>query len=108
MQFSFNGLKQQEGGSGRSIWLSDQEIFFESLRGHDPEAFRLLYKKYAAALFGLVLREVGDEPTAEIILEKIFLEVWTSITFFDETKLKIFSWLNQIAINQINRYYLNA
>lgn len=108
MQVSFNVLKQQEEGSGLSGWLSDQEIFFERLRSRDLETFRLLYKKYAAALFGIVLRKVGDKLTAEVILEKIFLEAWNSITVYDETKLKIFIWLNQISNDQINHHYANT
>lgn len=108
MQVSFNLLKKQEEGPGLSIWLSDQEIFFERLRSHDPEMFRLLYKKYAAALFGIVLKKVGDQLIAEAILEKIFLEVWNSISIYDETKLKIFTWLNQISNHQINCHYANT
>jgi len=107
MQVLFNVVNQQEEGSGLSIWLSDQEFFFERLRSHDPEAFKCLYKKYAAAIYGVVLNKVKDQQIAENLLEKIFLDVWSLIAVYDESKLKIFSWLNQIAQNQINRYYAN-
>ena len=108
MQVSFKVPNQQEEDSGLSVWLSDQEIFFERLRSRDPETFRILYKKYAAALFGMLLNKVGDQVIAEAILEKIFLEVWNSIPAYDEAKLKIFTWLNQILNHQINRYYTHT
>jgi len=105
MHVSLSELKQREEDPGLSVWLSDQEIFFERLRSHDPDAFRCLYKNYAAAVYGMVLKRVADQQAADDILEKIFLQVWTLITSFDETKMKLFIWLSRMATKQIDCYY---
>ena len=106
MQGSFNVVNQQETSYGHNIRLSDQEIFLDNLRIGDPAAFKALYNQYAAAIYGIVRRKVADEHTAEIILEKVFIDVFTSIALYDEAKFKIFTWLHQIAHRQISLYKL--
>ncbi|WP_029283030.1 RNA polymerase sigma factor [Pedobacter sp. R20-19] len=102
MQVLFNVVNQQETSYSLNIRLSDQEIFLNNLRAGDSEAFKSLYKQYAAAIYGIVRRKVTDEHTAELILEKIFIDVFTSIALYDEAKFKIFTWLHQIANRQIS------
>ena len=76
MQVLFNVVNQQETSYSLNIRLSDQEIFLNNLRAGDSEAFKSLYKQYAAAIYGIVRRKVTDEHTAELILEKIFIDVF--------------------------------
>lgn len=108
MQASLKIVNQQETGYGLNIRLSDQEIFLNNLRSGNPEAFKTLYNQYAAAIYGVVRRKVANEQAAEIILEKVFIDVFTSIALYDETKFKIFTWLHQITNRQINCYYANV
>ncbi len=102
MQPSLHPSNQQILRSGPSIWLSDQEVFLERLKANDPDAFKLLYKHYSAALLGMVLKRVGDVNKAEIILGKIFVDVWSFISTYDEDNVKIFTWLSQLAARHIN------
>ena len=80
-----------------SSWLSDDELFFRKLKSHDLEAFKSLYKFYASPLLGSILRTVNDQQKSELILEKTFIEIWNTIGLFDETKHRLFTWMNQIA-----------
>ena len=54
----------------------------------------------------MIRSKIADEHAAEIILEKIFLDFWNSISGYDETKFKIFTWLHQITNRQINLHQL--
>lgn len=99
-------VNQQEAGYGLNIQLSEHEIFLNGLRSGDPEAFKTIYKQYAAAIYGMIRSKIADEHAAEIILEKIFLDFWNSISGYDETKFKIFTWLHQITNRQINLHQL--
>ncbi|WP_165877835.1 RNA polymerase sigma factor [Pedobacter psychrotolerans] len=106
MQVLFNLANQPDSSYGLDIWLHDQEIFLSNLRAGNSEAFKSLYKQYAAAIYGMVRRKVADEQTAEIILEKVFIDVFASISLYDESKFKIFTWLHQVANRQISLYQL--
>ncbi|UKT64456.1 sigma factor [Pedobacter mucosus] len=83
--------------SNLSIWLSDKEIFIQKLKSNDFEAFKLLYKQYSSALMGSILRMVDEEKSADSILEETFTQVWISISTYDQSKVMMFTWLNQIA-----------
>jgi RNA polymerase sigma-70 factor (ECF subfamily) len=59
----------------------------------------LLYDQYADALFGLVNRILGDEQTAEDVLQKTMLKIWKGIDSFDATKASFYTWMSVIARN---------
>ncbi|WP_316804007.1 sigma factor [Pedobacter nototheniae] len=90
--------------SNSGFWLSDETLFFNQLRTHDAKAFKNLYQLYAAALYGSILRTLPDALNAEHILEQTFFEAWSNITTFDESKSKIFTWLNKIAKAQCSKF----
>lgn len=85
------------------VWLSDQEMFFNRLRNQDIEALRVLYKQYAGAIYGLIIRKVGSEESAKLILDQTFCTVWNNFSDYDATKLRIFSWISQIAMQNIRK-----
>ena len=89
-------------------WLSDDELFFKRLKSHDPDAFKTLYKFYASPLLGSILRSVGNQKRAELILEKTFIEVWNTIGLFDDSKHKLFTWINQISRKMILKNTINT
>ncbi|TDG36681.1 hypothetical protein EZJ43_05190 [Pedobacter changchengzhani] len=86
-----------------NAWLTDDELFFKKLKSHDLHAFKSLYKFYASPLLGSIRRAVNDEKKSELILEKTFIEVWNTISVFDESKYKLFTWMNQIARKLISQ-----
>ena len=59
----------------------------------------LLYDHYADTLFGMISRMLGDEQTAEDVLQKTMLKIWTGIESFDAAKASFFTWMSVIARN---------
>ncbi|GAA4197363.1 hypothetical protein GCM10022289_04480 [Pedobacter jeongneungensis] len=101
MNVSVNRILDQD--ASLKVWLSEQEVLFGRLRVHDVAAFKMLYQKYAAAIYGSIIRQVSDEEKAKSILTQTFCEVWQSFASYDETKLRIFTWINQLAVQNIKK-----
>ncbi|WP_431292459.1 hypothetical protein [Pedobacter sp. P26] len=88
---------------GQGSGLSGDKLFFTTAIADDRDAFKSLYKRYSAAIYGNIIRRVGDEEKAKLILEETFCEAWHSFPQFDETKFRIFTWINQFAIQNIKK-----
>ena len=71
----------------------------QGLKTGDPRAVGELYDRYAGALFGVVLRIVGDRELAENVLQDVFLKAWKSGASYDSERSGLFTWLNRIARN---------
>ncbi|QNF35364.1 sigma-70 family RNA polymerase sigma factor [Adhaeribacter swui] len=76
-----------------------EEELVARLRLQDNAAVTQLYDMYSAALFGVILRIVKDNELAEDVLQECFVKIWSSITSYDSTKGKLFTWLINIARN---------
>ena len=55
--------------------MSDQELLKTIGQGEKP-ALSLLYGRYAARLFGLILQIVKNRNDAEDVLQETFLQIW--------------------------------
>jgi len=106
MQVSPSRNIDQNQDANFKVWLSDQEIFFNKLRAKDAAAFKILYKQYAAAIYGSIIRSITDEKKARLILEQTFCEVWQSFSAYDETKVSVFTWIYQISSRNIKKIAL--
>lgn len=101
MLVSPNPLINQKPDSSLNFWLSEQGMFISRLRDQDTSAFKFLYKQYSAALYGAIISRVSDREKAKLILECTFCEVWHSFSKYNETKIRIFTWIYQIALQKI-------
>jgi len=64
------------------------------------KAMELLYDHYAEALYGVILRMVGDEASAADILQESFVNIWKNSRQYDASKGKLFTWLVRIVKNK--------
>lgn len=64
----------------------------------DRRAFELLYDRYAATVFGLTLKMLGDREVAEDAVQEIFWRVWRRLGSFDRSRA-FAPWLFGIAHN---------
>jgi RNA polymerase sigma-70 factor (ECF subfamily) len=69
------------------------------LSAKDKKAFEYLYDNYSASLFGVIVRIVKSDDTAEEIMQDAFLKYWTRFGEYDPEKGKLFTWLVNIARN---------
>ncbi|WP_428660955.1 RNA polymerase sigma factor [Runella sp.] len=77
----------------------DEGELVEMLRLQDRKAFNYLYDNYSDALYGVVLKVVRTEETAQDLLQEIFVKIWKNITQYDVGKGRLFTWMLNIARN---------
>ena len=75
----------------------DDQLVGRAIAG-DLRAFESLYDRYAATVFGLALRMLGDREAAEDAVQEIFWRVWRRLRSFDRSRA-FAPWLMGIAHN---------
>jgi RNA polymerase sigma-70 factor (ECF subfamily) len=75
--------------------LSDETLMSELASGRQ-EAIGALYSRYAPTVLGMAAQAL-DRPTAEEIVQDVFLAVWKNARAFDSSRGPVRPWLLQIA-----------
>ncbi len=70
-----------------------------ALKSGDKNALGVVYDRYGAALYGVVLRIVQLPEVAEEVVQDVFLKIFRNIASFDENKGKFYTWAVNIARN---------
>lgn len=65
----------------------------------DRKAFRDLYGRTSAKLYGVALRVCGQEATAEEVLQDVYLRVWNNAGRYRSGRYSPMTWLITIARN---------
>jgi len=76
-----------------------EEELITLLRNQDPAGFSYLYDNYARALYGVIIRMVGEEDVAQDLLQETFVKIWRSYSSYDANKGRLYTWLVNIARN---------
>jgi RNA polymerase sigma factor (sigma-70 family) len=66
----------------------------------DRAAFRAVYERTSAKLYGICLRLLGSEVEAEDVLQEAYVTVWRNARRFDSAKASAITWLAVIARNK--------
>jgi len=85
--------------SGTDIAHISEEELVGLLRSGDQAAMGILYDKYAAALYGVILRIVRSEESAEDLLQETYVKIWMSFSTYDGSKGRLFTWMMRVARN---------
>ncbi len=75
------------------------EHIISLLDEQDKKAISFLYDRYAATLYGIVLRIVRLESLAEDTVQETFVKAWRNRKSYDVSKGTLFTWLLNIARN---------
>ncbi|MFN8162162.1 MAG: sigma-70 family RNA polymerase sigma factor [Solirubrobacterales bacterium] len=67
------------------------------LRERRPEAVERAYEAYGGAVFGYLLKAVGDRAAAEDVQQQVFLEVWQRGEAYDPDRAGLLTWIMTIA-----------
>jgi RNA polymerase sigma factor (sigma-70 family) len=78
--------------------ISEEELIAR-LRSKDSSAVSVLYDMYSATLYGVVLKIVREEETAEDVLQEAFVKIWSSFQSYDDKKGRLFTWMINICRN---------
>ncbi len=74
-------------------------ILLTSVAAQDRAAFRELYKKTSAKLFGILMRILGNRAECEDALQEVFTRIWLRANRFDPAKGSALGWLVAVARN---------
>jgi len=84
----------------------DERLMREIVR-RDGEALAELYDRYAARVYGLCLRIMGETQAAEDLLQEVFVRVWERAQLFERSRGSVGAWLmgitRNICIDQLRR-----
>jgi RNA polymerase sigma-70 factor, ECF subfamily len=75
--------------------ISD-EVLVGLIANGDRDAMRLLFIRHNLCIFRFLLRIVGNDATAEDLLNDVFLDVWRNADRF-EARSQVKTWLLGIA-----------
>lgn len=92
-----SGNKDREMPMDNSATLED--LLAATSRG-DRAAFKLLYEKSSAKLFGVVLRILRNRQKAEDVLQDAYLKIWQKAKSYDPAQGRPITWMSTIARNR--------
>lgn len=78
--------------------LTEEELV-ALLRSGSRDGFNYLYRNYSAVLYGVILRIVIDEETAQDVMQEAFVKVWNNIAQYDSSRGRIYTWMLNICRN---------
>jgi RNA polymerase sigma-70 factor (ECF subfamily) len=76
------------------------EGLLDAVAKGDRDAFRALYDRSSAKLFGVVLRILRNRQKAEDVLQDVYLKVWQKAGSYDPVQGKPITWMATIARNR--------
>jgi len=82
---------QQTDGDERLMWR---------LRRRDEDALGALYDRHASAAYGLALRMLRDQATAEEVVQDAFLALWRRADVYQPERTSLRTWLLTIVRNR--------
>jgi len=82
-------------GVAVSSQISDKALV-QAIAAGDKRALKLLYVRHSGRVFRFIVRLVGNEATAEEVLNEVFLEAWRQAERF-ESRSQVSTWLMAIA-----------
>ena len=69
------------------------------LKEGSRDAYNHLYKNYSAVLFGVILRVMHDESTAQDVLQEAFVKIWHNIAAYQPAKGRLYTWMLNVTRN---------
>ena len=78
---------------------SEEELprLLEAVARGDRQAFRAVYERTSAKLFGIILRIVRDRALAEEVLQDVFMRIWQNASGYSPDVARPMTWLISIA-----------
>lgn len=79
--------------------LSDEQLLERVAERRDADAFAVLYRRYARAVYSLVVRLLRDSATADDVAQEAFASVWRAARGYRRERGSAAGWLFAIARN---------
>src|ERR1700761_6754606 len=83
-------------GRAPSGKATSDEVLVQLIAGGDKDAMRVLFARHNVRVFRFLTRIVGNDATAEDLVNEVFLEVWRNAGRF-EARSQVSTWILAIA-----------
>ena len=94
-------MDEQSYTFGKSLTLMQNDnVLIQQLKNRNESALSLLYDKYSAAIYSVILKMIKDEGKAQNLLQDTFMTVWDKAENFDADKGRFYTWVYRIAKNK--------
>ena len=77
--------------------ISDAELLQKIASARDPEAFAEFYDRFAARVYGLLLKLLRNRTDADDVLQEAFIQVWNQAGRFDPVRSVPEGWVLMLA-----------
>ncbi|MES2618190.1 MAG: sigma-70 family RNA polymerase sigma factor [Bacteroidota bacterium] len=82
----------------KKIEITEEQLVF-ALKSKSTVAFEILYDRYSALIYGVILKIVNNVEFAEDATQEVFVKIYKNIENFDFQKARLSTWLISIARN---------
>jgi RNA polymerase sigma-70 factor (ECF subfamily) len=76
-----------------------EDVLIELLQKGDQNGYAYLLDHYSAALGGIIFTVLNNQPDTEDVLQEVFIRVHRSISQYDPSRSRLFTWMARIARN---------
>lgn len=83
-------------GRASSGKATSDEVLVQLIAGGDKDALRVLFARHHVRVFRFLTRIVGNDASAEDLVNEVFLEVWRNAGRF-EARSQVSTWMLAIA-----------
>ncbi|HUF39429.1 MAG TPA: sigma-70 family RNA polymerase sigma factor [Anaerolineales bacterium] len=90
--------------NGPTPALSDKEALVLASKG-DPEAFGVLYERYAARIYTYIFYRTGSGTDAEDLTARVFMRALRHIPKYQDRGVPFTAWLYRIAHNLVANWH---
>ena len=82
----------------QKLTIPDSQLILMVKNG-DRAVIPLLYQRYSSALYGLIVKTIGNQEDASEILQDVFIKIWQRGNQYQEDKGSLLGWMMRIAKN---------
>lgn len=83
---------------------NDNALLVKLVLAKSERGFHTFYNKYCGALYGVIIKLVKRNDTADDLLQDTFVKIWKHIDGFDNSKGTLYTWMLNIARNHAIDY----
>src|SRR5262245_56169681 len=80
-----------------STATDEDAMLVASLARGDARALELIYERHSRGVYSLALRLLSDSPSAEDVVQEVFLRLWRQPAAYQPRRGKLTAWLLGVA-----------
>lgn len=78
--------------------INEENFLAEFMKGNE-DALSFIYDAYSGALYGVLLKIVGDNELCKDLLQDVFVKIWKNHHKYDVAKGTIYTWMLNLTRN---------